>query len=176
MDFMSTTQLLGNLGEFFGAIAVVATLGYLAVQVRHSNRSTISATTLEIVKLANEINHRLSTDADMERLFVDACNEPEHLSEKDAVAGALIIRNYMNIWFAGHVIHKSGGIAQEIWRSMDDSFGGVASTPGGKKFFSENADSFDPEFVALASRPYTTSVSGFAFATAKANDNETATP
>ena len=39
MDLMQTAQLLGNFGEFFGAIAVVLTLGYLAVQVRQNTRS-----------------------------------------------------------------------------------------------------------------------------------------
>ena len=36
MDLMSTAQLLGNFGEFFGAIAVVATLVYLAFQIRQN--------------------------------------------------------------------------------------------------------------------------------------------
>ena len=40
MDLASTAQLLGNLGEFIGAIAVVATLFYLALQVRHSRAAT----------------------------------------------------------------------------------------------------------------------------------------
>jgi hypothetical protein len=38
MTLMETTQLLGNLGEFLGAIAVFVTLIYLATQVRNSNR------------------------------------------------------------------------------------------------------------------------------------------
>ena len=38
MDLMSTAQLLGNIGEFAGAIAVVITLGYVAVQIRQSTR------------------------------------------------------------------------------------------------------------------------------------------
>lgn len=33
MDLLSTAQILGNLGEFFGSIAVLATLIYVAVQV-----------------------------------------------------------------------------------------------------------------------------------------------
>ena len=37
MDHQAFAQLLGNYGEFVGAIAVVATLGYLAVQIRQSN-------------------------------------------------------------------------------------------------------------------------------------------
>ncbi|KPK34630.1 MAG: hypothetical protein AMJ65_18070 [Phycisphaerae bacterium SG8_4] len=44
MDLMSTAQLLGNFGEFVGAIAVVVTLAYLAVQVRQS-RETFGANT-----------------------------------------------------------------------------------------------------------------------------------
>ena len=39
MDHQAFAQLLGNYGEFVGAIAVVATLVYLAVQVRHSKDS-----------------------------------------------------------------------------------------------------------------------------------------
>ncbi len=39
MDPMEIIQLLGNLGEFLGAIAVFATLLYLAVQVRDASRA-----------------------------------------------------------------------------------------------------------------------------------------
>ena len=40
MDHQAFAQLLGNYGEFVGAIAVVATLFYLALQVRHSREAT----------------------------------------------------------------------------------------------------------------------------------------
>jgi len=36
MDLMSTAQLLGNFGEFISSIAVLGTLIYLAIQIRHS--------------------------------------------------------------------------------------------------------------------------------------------
>ena len=40
MSITELSQILGNFGEFVGAIAVVATLFYLAVQVRHSRGAT----------------------------------------------------------------------------------------------------------------------------------------
>ena len=43
MDLMSVAQLLGNFGEFFGAIAVVVTLAYLAVQIRQGTHATRAA-------------------------------------------------------------------------------------------------------------------------------------
>ena len=39
MSLAETAQLLGNFGEFVGAIAVVVTLVYLAVPVRHSKEA-----------------------------------------------------------------------------------------------------------------------------------------
>ena len=40
MSTVEISQILGNVGEFVGAIAVVVTLFYLAVQVRHSKDAT----------------------------------------------------------------------------------------------------------------------------------------
>ncbi len=44
MSFAEFAQIAGNLGEFFGAVAVFVTLAYLAVQVRQSNRLAITQT------------------------------------------------------------------------------------------------------------------------------------
>jgi hypothetical protein len=38
MSTLEFSQLLGNYGEFVGAIAIVGTLVYLAVQVRQNTR------------------------------------------------------------------------------------------------------------------------------------------
>jgi hypothetical protein len=43
---LEISQLLGNYGEFIGAIAVVVTLVYLSIQVRANTRSTRSQTLL----------------------------------------------------------------------------------------------------------------------------------
>ena len=56
-----TIETLGNLGEFVGAIAIVVTLIYLSIQVRHS-RSLIEAN-----NVAAEENTRLVKAAAMDR-------------------------------------------------------------------------------------------------------------
>ena len=43
MTLMESAQLLGNFGEFFGAIAVVVTLVYLATQIRQNSKMMKSA-------------------------------------------------------------------------------------------------------------------------------------
>ena len=46
MSSLELSELLGNYGEFVGAIAVVATLVYLSVQIRANTKSTRSQTLL----------------------------------------------------------------------------------------------------------------------------------
>jgi hypothetical protein len=40
MDFMSAAQLLGNIGEFVGAILLFVSLIYIGVQIRQNTRAT----------------------------------------------------------------------------------------------------------------------------------------
>ena len=63
MDHQEFAQLLGNYGEFIGAIAVVFTLGYLAVQVKHS-RQSLDANTKSAEKI-RLMSRGLANDPDM---------------------------------------------------------------------------------------------------------------
>lgn len=53
MSFMDTAQLLGNLGDFIGAIVIVATLIYLALQVRQ-NTNALDAQTRQSLLSAGQ--------------------------------------------------------------------------------------------------------------------------
>ena len=53
MDLNSTAQLLGNFGEFISSIAILVTLGYLAVQVR-AGRIATQADHMSVVQSNNQ--------------------------------------------------------------------------------------------------------------------------
>ena len=65
MDLMSTAQLLGNFGEFFGAIAVVATLGYLAVQIRQNTESERLAQEFNSNHYFNQLRNLVASDSEL---------------------------------------------------------------------------------------------------------------
>lgn len=77
---LEITQILGNLGEFVGAIGVVATLIYVAIQVRHS------AELLKINNTAIEENTRLARAAALERHSDAVSRWRGRLIESEAVA------------------------------------------------------------------------------------------
>ncbi len=71
MGLMEWGALLGNVGEFVGAIAVVVTLFYLAVQVRHSREATDANTTAleesRRIALSGVYSERTKLRIDLER-------------------------------------------------------------------------------------------------------------
>ena len=50
MDLMTTAQLLGNFGEFLGAIAVVVTLIFLTLQIRQNTKSLDESRTIALAQ------------------------------------------------------------------------------------------------------------------------------
>jgi hypothetical protein len=84
MDHQAIAQLLGNYGEFIGAIAVVVTLGFLVIEVRSSNRLLMSQHREMNRATLLEINHQKIVDRDFAELM-HRSRQPDHqLDEVDA--------------------------------------------------------------------------------------------
>ena len=97
MTLMETAQLLGNFGEFVGAIGVVGTLVYLAVQIRQSkealdantrsldeNRNLTKADTIrQLTQRWDDITHRASESREAASIFVRGNSSLGDLDEVD---------------------------------------------------------------------------------------------
>jgi hypothetical protein len=71
MDHQTFAQLLGNYGEFIGAIAVVATLGYLALQIRQNTKSMDENRKAVVAQSARDIDLYLA------RFHLELAKDPE---------------------------------------------------------------------------------------------------
>jgi hypothetical protein len=143
MDIVTTSQILGNVGEFVSAIAVVATLAYLAVQVRTAREATE----------ANSVIAREAGQAQLLRGFGDwvqlTTTQPElaNILRKtlaDWESATPEERERANGWMLA-----AGLLAEEAeyrWRAKlinEESYKGaigvtiaIASTPGGRQWWS----------------------------------------
>ena len=89
MSIIELSEVLGNLGEFAGAFGVVATLIYLAIQVRHSrNAMEENARLAQGAVLATTFTHfsnfrrHIIDNADVARIWREGCGGGE-LAEDD---------------------------------------------------------------------------------------------
>ena len=117
MDHQAFAQLLGNYGEFFGAIAVVASLIYLAVQIRqntHQMRRTqmdAGAAQFSVPRMA------IVTDRGLAELFVKASETPDDLDAADLLRLDMLSHEAMWAFFHTWDRARFGSIDREDWDS-----------------------------------------------------------
>jgi hypothetical protein len=161
MTLMETAQLLGNFGEFFGAIAVVVTLVYLAVQVRYS-RNALNENTTALKRSETHATYeqhdryRLAMlDPEVAEMWVKGL-AGEDLSPADRLRfmqlAIMTAYSAQNNWDAG----KRGIMEGDEWRRiapiMAQTFFG---TPGGSQFWEQfGASVLQPGFVDAVTEAY----------------------
>jgi hypothetical protein len=110
VDHQAFAQLLGNYGEFVGAIAVVVTLGYLAFQVRQ----TRLVTTADMKQRLSEELVQINRDAYTNPEFAEFLSKLPDLGSLEELEPATRIRieqyGYVLISRAKHVfdLHEAG--------------------------------------------------------------------
>jgi hypothetical protein len=62
-------QDLGNLGEFIGALGVVVSLIYVAVQIRHNTRAVRDSAEKEMARDASDFLSQITENAEVARIY-----------------------------------------------------------------------------------------------------------
>ena len=110
-------QDLGSLGELVAAIATLATLIYLALQIRHNTNAVAGATELDINREITARHARITADSELMLLYEKgAQNEP--MNESEAIRYRWLVAEL--IWFYEGVYrqHRRGLISETQWETV----------------------------------------------------------
>jgi len=121
MDQQAFAQLLGNYGEFFGAVAVVVTLVYLSIQVRHgkeateANTKSLNLQAYQAWQAANlQINMGISNPAQSE--IVTRGNwDSSNLTSETWVSFGLIYLSLFQMAQSADYLYRAGLLDRELW-------------------------------------------------------------
>ena len=102
---------VGAVAEILGAVAVIATLLYLARQLSHAVVSTSSAATDRLIRGFDEINRMIVTDGSLrETLLKETDLTP---SEREQYFQFVVL--YCNIWFSAQSEYDQGQISDDLY-------------------------------------------------------------
>ena len=125
MDLMSTAQLLGNFGEFFGAIAVVATLIYLAMQIRQNTRQiefdvrTSEVTAYqEMTRRIVDVRHALMTDQFLSATLNKVARDDEELNSEERRSYSTYLLSMLSNADAAFFQYERGLLSRERINSL----------------------------------------------------------
>jgi len=100
---------LGNIGDFIGGLAVVITLIYLAIQVRHNTVSVQAATVQSAAEANAELMDRFGSDPELLKFYLAGMRDFESLSPDDRVRFASIM---------GSIMHRAEGMVDQVERGL----------------------------------------------------------
>ena len=143
---------VGNIGELIGAIGVIATLIYLAVQIRQ-NTSALKATShQETTREASDFVAQMAGDADVARIFnTGSKNWNDLVGEERLRFSMLLFRvffNFQNLYS----LHQAGGIDEEYWDSQLQVMMWFMNLPGVRSWWDIGKGQLRKGFVEFMER------------------------
>jgi len=140
---------IGAIGEIVGAIAVVATLFYLAMQIRHSNRQTQSAARYSFLDAYGKLHASLIENKDAAAVYRRGLSG-ESLDEDEAVQFLFSLGQWINTWGVMHELYSEGQLPESQWSTVRQDIYEMLSTPGGRKYWDRFGSAWmDPGFFAM---------------------------
>ena len=145
---------LGALGEFVGSIGVIATLIYLAMQIR---QNTLQQKQNELYSRAAAVNASATALRDARRdiyqhlelsdIWMKGMAQPDDLSEVEYLRYRLMIQNTIDGIWDIHARTTVTGVSPEIWESLGvRAVERIVATPGGRRVWEQFRPAYPNEF------------------------------
>jgi len=127
-------EAIGAIGEIIGAAAVVATLVYLARQIRAQSKAYEIENFNGLMDGYNQFNSLLATDKGLYRLFMTGLNHPEELDADQAGQFTALYRMFINGTHKILRAYQLGAFDERIWRDLAAQAAEIWHSPGGQVF------------------------------------------
>jgi len=141
-------QDIGSLGEFLAAIATIATLFYLALQIRQSTRTTqASAHDAILAQWREHLRETFTTNSTNLDVWRKGLSDLESLDASDKARFTFIISQEQ--LFIENMIHQHerGNIDSDLLQPWLDYFSREVRTPGGTAWWKMASPVLNPAFV-----------------------------
>jgi hypothetical protein len=130
-----TLEDLGNIGEFLGALAVVISLVYLAVQIRQNTRAVRSASHQSLVSSEQAIQASVSDNREVARIVVQANKDFDGLDEEDRLRFVMLVSrmlsNFENIYYQ----YSRGLLDEDLWQPWLEGMNFFVQQPGLRRYW-----------------------------------------
>jgi len=143
-------EALGAIGEIVGAVAVVVTLGYLAVQIRQNTRSMHAGAVHQATVGASVFTMPVAESEELARIFSTGLFRPDQLNtEEERIRWLVLIitlfRHYEDVFLQ----YKNGTVGAESWEAWLNAMRPFLAYPGFAAFWSVRGDTFTASFRAV---------------------------
>ncbi len=132
-----TLNELGSLGEFISGLAVVVTLVYLAVQIRHNTRAVRSSMHQDMIESTLRIAESLSDNENVGRIVLKADEDYDSLTREERIRfeayAERVFGNFESVFYS----YRNSMIEEDLWESWESSYLADISRASMRRFWQE---------------------------------------
>ena len=143
---------LGAIGDVVGAVAVIATLGYLAVQIRQNTRSMKVFSNQLTDSSAATFNSLISQDKSTARLFRLGSQDLANLDEDERVQFHFLMYQWFDFIHRCFQQHREGNMDESQWKGVAAGVPVILAEPGIAQWWSTYHFSYSAQFVEFVGK------------------------
>ena len=145
---MTNLESLANLGEIIGAITVVVSLIYLAVQVRQNTRAQQTENFSRALDRVAAIQATLSQDPETSVIFSKGVSDPSDLTSRERMQFTWTMYELFGAFEFMFLASKTNAIPEEIWRRWSSAVAWWLSYSGVQAWWSVRPIPFSESFTS----------------------------
>lgn len=139
MDALLTDwEAISAIGQLIGAIAVLITLIYLAIQLRQNTAAVATSTYESTMTGFNDINVVVASHPQLASLLDRGCHSTENLTAEETVQFNFLLRCYANHWWKLYKLYKRGSLPGDEWKIFAREAAQFFEQPGCRPFRDQN--------------------------------------
>ena len=130
-----TLQDLGNLGELIGAIAVVISFVFLAVQIRQNTKTVQTSTYQGVLDSARSDTELILAHPHLERVYRLGRRDFEQLTDDERPLFRMLVSQILLNHESIFLQHQRGVIDEDFWRGRREGLRALLSQPGVRQWW-----------------------------------------
>ena len=144
---MIDLQSLAYLGEVIGAAAVVASLLYLALQVRHSSKAQRTENYARALERVSAFQAVLSQDSDLARIFAKGVRDTSELTGLEKIRFTWSLYEAFGSFEFMFQTYKTDEIPEEVWKRWSETVAWWLHFPGVQQWWTNRPVNFTESFT-----------------------------
>jgi hypothetical protein len=142
---------IGAIGEVVGALGVIVTLAYLAIQIRQNTASARVSTTQAILEAVASFSDLCASDMELGRVFLDGIENQTSLSRDEKIRFHFLMMSYMRRMENFYQQGESSYLPAKDWAGIRLNFFEVLVQPGSQAWWKKYSTRFNSHFATWAS-------------------------
>ena len=144
-----TIAQLGNLGEFFGAIAVIASLIYVAAQIKQNTNATRIATGQAHVDIWNDIASNLCKSSELASVWHQGLKGVSRLDDGARVQFFAQLGLIFRYYESSYIEWQEGALDDRLWEGLRSTLSDQLSHLGSLEWWEHRRHWFYDDFQVM---------------------------